>query len=132
MDLKILATHPVQYHAPFFLTLVEKGIEIDVRYYHQGMAGRAALDRGFGIEIEWDLDLLGGYSNTICSHGRADYSLAEQLRVLPCMLGWSLQNREVPLLLVGWSTEISWLIWMVRVLRRLRWTHLSRHKMGQK
>lgn len=119
MDLKILASHPVHYHVPFFRALVNRGIEIDVRYYHQGTAGRAALDRDFGIAIEWDLDLLSGYSSHICLEGVANYSLSEQIRILPCVLAWALRERDVPLLLVGWATEVVWLTWLLRVLGHL-------------
>ena len=116
--LKIFSSHPVQYHVPFFRALQDAGITIDVGYYHQGSAGRATLDRDFGIPIQWDLDLLGGYAWQIFHPGIASYSLREQLHLLPKLLGWALCDDGMPLLLMGWFAEIVWLAWLLRVLLR--------------
>lgn len=116
MKLKVLSSHPVQYHVPFFRELVAAGIDIDVGYYHQGTAGRRGLDAGFGIDIEWDIDLLSGYDHRIFLGGKVSYSLLEQLHIAPRLLAWSLRDRESPLLLVGWFVHLIWLIWLIRVL----------------
>jgi len=56
----VLATHPIQYHAPWFRHLSEK-MDLEVFYaYQQDAAGQARA--GFGVEFEWDLPLLEGYS----------------------------------------------------------------------
>lgn len=119
MDLKIFASHPVQYHVPFYRALNDSGLEIDVRYYHQGTAGRLALDHDFGIQIEWDLDLLSGYPNQIYLGESANYSSAEQIRVLLRLLPWALRDRDVPLLLMGWFAEGAWMAWLLRIVGRL-------------
>lgn len=119
MDLKILTSHPTQYHVPLFRTLKNNGIEIEVQYYHQGTAGRVALDKDFGIEIEWDLDLLEGYPYNICLQGLAKLTLSEQIRVMPCMLKWALSDPRTPLLLIGWSIELVWLAWFLRIVRQI-------------
>lgn len=106
----------MQYHVPFFRELVATGIDIEVGYYHQGTAGQIGHDAGFGIDIEWDIDLLSGYDNHIFFVGKASYSLLEQLQIAPGLIAWSLRNRETPLLLIGWFVHLVWLIWMIRVL----------------
>lgn len=117
--LKILTTHPVQYHVPFFRAIVDIGIDIDVAYFHQGAAGRRTRDAEFGIDIEWDMDLLSGYKYQFLTPTVNDYRLQTQLRALPGLLWWALANRQVPLLLVGWSLHVFWLVWLLRILFRM-------------
>lgn len=118
MRLKIFASHPVQYHVPFYRALLDAGADVDVMFYHRGTAGQRALDEEFGISIEWDLDLLSGYPYHIGLDGRATYSLAEQLRLVPGLAKRVLGARHVPLLLMGWSSELAWLTWLLRVVTR--------------
>jgi len=115
-NLKILESHPVQYHVPFFRALIAEGVDIAVGYYHQGTAGRVAHDDGFGIDIAWDIDLLSGYPHRIFVAGTANYHWLEQIKVAPQLLSWALRDRQTPLLLMGWFTELVWLIWLLRIL----------------
>jgi len=115
-DLMILSSHPVQYHVPFFRALIGEGVDIAVGYYHQGTAGRVAHDDGFGIDIAWDMDLLSGYPHRIFVAGTANYHWLEQIKVAPHLLSWALKDRKTPLLLMGWFTELVWLIWLLRIL----------------
>jgi glycosyltransferase involved in cell wall biosynthesis len=57
--LAILATHPIQYFAPWFRQLA-KSFDLEVLYAHrQDPAGQSAA--GFGVNFEWDVPLLDGY-----------------------------------------------------------------------
>jgi glycosyltransferase involved in cell wall biosynthesis len=57
--LAILASHPIQYFAPWFRQLATR-LELEVLYAHQQDArGQAAA--GFGVPFEWDVPLLEGY-----------------------------------------------------------------------
>ena len=58
----VVASHPIQYHAPWFRGLAEL-VDLEVFFCHrQDGAGQAAA--GFGVEFEWDVPLLDGYSHT--------------------------------------------------------------------
>lgn len=60
--LGILASHPVQYQAPWFRALANKA-DLHVFFAHRQTApeqGKA----GFGVAFDWDVDLLSGYRNT--------------------------------------------------------------------
>ncbi len=116
VQLKILSSHPVQYHVPFFREIALNGLGIEVSYYHQGTAGRVSHDAGFGIDIDWDIDLLSGYAYRIFLKDTANYHWIEQLRLASRMLSWALGNRQIPLLIMGWFSELIWLIWLVRIL----------------
>jgi glycosyltransferase involved in cell wall biosynthesis len=55
----ILATHPVQYHAPWFRYLADRA-SLTVYYAHE-QSPKDQAEAGFGVEFEWDNDLLEGY-----------------------------------------------------------------------
>jgi len=62
MRVAVLTSHPIQYQAPWFRSLA-KEVDLEVFFAHrQTPTGQAAA--GFGIEFEWDVDLLDGYSYT--------------------------------------------------------------------
>ncbi len=116
--LRILASHPVQYHVPFYRTLVECGLNVDVFYYHHGTAGRVGYDPEFGLEIQWDIDLLNGYPRRTFLTRSATYSLREQARhFLP--LVFQLLRGRIPILLMGWFIESVWLIWTLALFFRI-------------
>lgn len=91
-------------------------MNIEVGYYHQGMAGRATLDAGFGVEVKWDIDLTGGYPHQVFMNTPATYRLSEQIKIAPKLLLWSLKEQKTPLLLMGWFVELIWFIWLIRIL----------------
>lgn len=117
-DLRILASHPVQYQAPLFRALVNEGIEIEVGFYHKGAAFQGMYDAEFGRNLSWDVDLLAGYPYRIFGTEQTDYGYSEQLRAAPGLLSWVLSDRRTPLLLFGWVTELFWLAWLLRTLGR--------------
>lgn len=69
MRLGVLATHPIQYHAPLFRELAQQ-LDLHVYFAHrQSKAGQAAA--GFGVEFDWDVDLLGGYEHDFLTNRSA-------------------------------------------------------------
>ncbi len=63
MTLRIgyLVSHPIQYYGPIFRELAKR-CDLTVFYAHrQTAAGQA--DAGFGVEFQWDVDLLSGYES---------------------------------------------------------------------
>ena len=62
LRLAIITTHPIQYNAPMFELLAERGkIEVMV-FYTWGESAINKYDPGFDKIIEWDIPLLKGYS----------------------------------------------------------------------
>ena len=57
--LGILASHPIQYHAPVFRELA-RIVDLKVYYSHQ-QTPKGQADAGFNVPFEWDIDLLDGY-----------------------------------------------------------------------
>lgn len=63
--LAIITTHPIQYNAPLFSLLNERGnIEIMVFYTWGEDVLEDKYDPGFGKTIKWDIPLLHGYPYT--------------------------------------------------------------------
>lgn len=60
--LAIITTHPIQYNAPLFRFLVERGqVQIKVFYTWGDSVLQKKYDPGFEKNIEWDIPLLEGY-----------------------------------------------------------------------
>jgi glycosyltransferase involved in cell wall biosynthesis len=61
--LAILATHPIQYQVPWFRALAaHPDLHVDVFFCHQATPKEQSA-AGFGVEFEWDIPLLDGYSH---------------------------------------------------------------------
>jgi glycosyltransferase involved in cell wall biosynthesis len=66
LRLGVLATHPIQYHAPLFRALAR---EIDLTVFFAQRQTREGQSRaGFGVEFEWDVPLLDGYEYRFLSN----------------------------------------------------------------
>lgn len=59
--LAIVSTHPIQYNAPLFRTMVASS-DMEIRvFYTWSQAMESVKDKEFGMEIKWDIPLLDGY-----------------------------------------------------------------------
>src|SRR5712692_456095 len=59
--LALVATHPIQYHAPWFRVLAKHAeIDLEVLYCHRATPQEQA-SAGFNVEFDWDVSLLDGY-----------------------------------------------------------------------
>jgi len=57
-----LVTHPIQYYSPLF-QLMAKNTEIDLLVlYCSDENVKGHIDKGFGVEVKWDIPLLEGYT----------------------------------------------------------------------
>ncbi|MBP6506839.1 MAG: glycosyltransferase [Opitutaceae bacterium] len=68
--LAIVASHPVQYYAPWFQQLAQGRLDLRVFYLWDGGIV-AHHDPGFDREIKWDLDLLSGYEHEFVPNASA-------------------------------------------------------------
>lgn len=103
--LAIVTTHPVQYYAPLFRRLAERGeVMPHVFYSWQGAAGAAALDRGFGEAFAWDVPLLDGYDHTFVDNvspdpGTHHFRGIDAPSLVPTVTRW----KPDAVLVVGWN-----------------------------
>ncbi|MBS1823561.1 MAG: glycosyltransferase family 4 protein [Acidobacteria bacterium] len=58
-----LVSHPIQYQVPLLRRIAqEPDIDLTV-FYGSGFSVRGYKDDGFGVDLKWDLPLLGGYKH---------------------------------------------------------------------
>ena len=115
--LAVVTTHPIQYYAPLFQRLAERGdVTPHVFYGWEGAAGSATLDRGFGASFAWDVPLLDGYDHTFVENvaddpGTHHFRGIDAPRLVPAVESW----RPDAVLVVGWSYKAH-----LQVLRAFR------------
>ena len=64
MQLGIVASHPIQYQATWFKALAQHpGLDLEVLFCHKATPSDQSR-AGFGVEFDWDVPLLDGYSHT--------------------------------------------------------------------
>jgi glycosyltransferase involved in cell wall biosynthesis len=93
LRLAVVATHPIQYHAPWFRHVASRsGLEPRVFYlWDFGVANR--MDRGFLTDVRWDIPLLDGYEyefvpNTSRDPGTHHFSGLRNPSLMERVRGW--------------------------------------------
>ena len=77
----LLASHPIQYHAPIFRGLATcPGISLRV-FFSSDKSIRGYLDKGFGIPVAWDMPLLQGYESEFLPRGMSLAPLVDFLEL---------------------------------------------------
>lgn len=107
MKLGILATHPIQYHAPLFRELAgREGVDLTVYFAHRPTP--AEQGEGFGVAFAWDVDLLSGYQHhflaNVARHpaqGFGGYDTPEIAAII------ARENFDV-FIIHGWNNRSCW------------------------
>jgi glycosyltransferase involved in cell wall biosynthesis len=107
--LAIVSTHPIQYHAAWFQGLAaHPDLQSHVYYCHKATPQEQAR-AGFGVEFDWDVPLLSGYSCSFlqnvarpAGHGRfGGFDTPE--------IGKIIRQRHYNAVLVnGWNYKSAW------------------------
>jgi glycosyltransferase involved in cell wall biosynthesis len=107
MRLAVVVSHPIQYFSPLFRAL-SKMVELDVFYAHRAsMADQAAA--GFGVEFDWDTDLLSGHrhvflNNVSRSPGTSHFFGCDT----PEIGSWLAKGNYTAVLVMGWHLKTFW------------------------
>lgn len=103
--LAIITTHPIQYNAPLFRMVSERGIvELKVYYTWGDSSVKPKLDPGFGKIIEWDIPLLNGYEyefleNTASNKGSHHFNGIINPTLIKRVDNW----KPTAVLIFGWN-----------------------------
>lgn len=107
--LAVLSTHPIQYHAPWFRGLAaHPDLDVHVYFCHKASPQEQAR-AGFGVEFDWDIDLLAGYPHSFLTnianpagHGRfGGFDTPEISEII--------RTRQYDAVLVnGWNYKSAW------------------------
>jgi glycosyltransferase involved in cell wall biosynthesis len=113
MRLGILASHPIQYHAPVFRALAGQ-CDLTVFFAHrQTPQGQAAA--GFGVAFDWDVDLLSGYRHVFL---RNQAAVPATNRFFGCNcpeLDGLIANQFDAFVVTGWALFAYWqAVWACR------------------
>ena len=83
MNILIITTHPIQYHAPLF-SYLSKHLRYSIKViYTLGAQYESIRDDDFGVKRTWNIDLLSGY----------DYEFVENSAKVPSSTKyWGIQN----------------------------------------
>ncbi len=148
--LAIISTHPIQYYAPLFRKMTERGeLSLHVFFEWQGAVEAPTHDPGFGQEVQWDIPLLDGYSYTFVENtardpgthhffGLINPGLIPKIRAWEpdaiLIFGWNFWShlrvlrhfhRRIPVFFRGDSTLLDERPGLRKILRRLflRWVY---------
>jgi glycosyltransferase involved in cell wall biosynthesis len=101
----IVASHPIQYHAPWFRAL-DTISDLDVFFAHRQTPQQQA-GAGYGVQFDWDVDVLSGYRSEFldnlsnapsvdrfngCDTPGVGARILERQRDAVVVLGWNLKS----------------------------------------
>ena len=103
--LAIVSTHPIQYYAPLFKLLTERGVlSIKVFYTWSQSQQGAKYDPGFGKSIEWDIPLLQGYDYTFVNNNSPKPNSHHYSGIINPTLNVEIEEwNPDTILIIGWN-----------------------------
>ena len=107
MRLAVLASHPIQYHAPLFRELA-RHLDLTVFYCHQATPDQQGA-AGFGESFHWDIDLFHGYRSILLRNvaqrpGADQFGGCDTPEIYPVLR----EGRFEALLVMGWNLKSFW------------------------
>ena len=113
--LAIVATHPVQYNAPWFRMLAQNA-DLEVKVFYTWTDGSSAIkDPGFGRQITWDVPLTEGYDFQLVPPSSEVVSRLFRNMDSPGLIDAVNEFQPTAVLVVGWNFRSH--------LRALRYFH---------
>ena len=104
MRLAIIASHPIQYHAPLFRELASR-IDLTVFFAHRATPADQG-SAGFGVGFDWDVDLLSGYQNVFLRNVAMNQNLEHFAGCdTPELGGLLAEGRFDAVLVMGWHLK---------------------------
>lgn len=106
--LAILTTHPIQYQVPLWKELSRRRVPLEL-WYLSAHGHRKGLDKGFGREFSWDLDMLGGYPHRFLPTHPATPDINKFRGARIGSIGSLFRSLNITALLInGWFPQAYW------------------------
>lgn len=100
MKLAVIASHPIQYHAPLYRLLAK---QIDLRVFFANIPTPVQQGMGFGVPFSWDVPLTDGYNHAVFAQNLFKTSDLPGLLSAAKRLGASFTDwNPDAILLTGW------------------------------
>lgn len=114
MRLGVVASHPIQYQAPLFRELARRA-DVHVFFAHRANGHDQAV-AGFGVEFDWDIDLLSGYEHTFVANTANRPGLEHFAGCdIPSIGAHLARHKPDALLVMGWHLKCFWqAIWAAK------------------
>lgn len=137
--LAIISTHPIQYHAPVFRLLAQRG-RVDLKVFYSQPPEQTRFDKGFGRVVQWDIPLLEGYASEQVPHKKELIRAVEAFQPDAVMVfGWNFPGHlaamryfkgKVPVWFRGDSTLLDekpgWRRWVRRAVLTWVYRHVDK------
>jgi glycosyltransferase involved in cell wall biosynthesis len=106
--LVVVATHPIQYHAPWFRALAaQPNLDLQVLFCHRATP-RDQANAGFDLEFDWDVSLLDGYEHRFLRNVARKPSLDFNGLDTPDVRAIVEAERFDAVILNGWNYKSAW------------------------
>jgi glycosyltransferase involved in cell wall biosynthesis len=116
--LGVLATHPVQYHAPYFRALAAHP-EVDLTVFYCMLPNPQQQGVGFGVDFAWDIPLLDGYRHALLRNVARRPGLSRFLGCDTPEIAAAIRDGGFDAFLItGWNTKSH--LQALRACRRMR------------
>jgi len=104
--LAIVTTHPIQYYAPIFKLLQQRG-KLDVMvFYTWGEQSAKKYDPGFGATVSWDIPLLDGYPYTWAENTSDDPGTHHYKGIINPKLTQQISDwKPDTIMVIGWAWQ---------------------------
>lgn len=117
--LGVLDLHPIQYHAPIYQRLASRNnVELGVLFLNDE-GYRAVTDRGFGVPVAWNVDLLSGYASRFLTMADQPTGIVRRVAAL---MQW-IRSRDV-VIIHGYASP--WMLLAIAICRVKRIPYLMR------
>jgi glycosyltransferase involved in cell wall biosynthesis len=105
MKLNILSSHPVHYHENFFRNISQlKGIDLEVYYCWKISKENRLVDKEFGKNVDWGIEVLSGYSHRFLKNFSLNPSSDFWGQVNPGIIMEIVKKRKEAFSFIGWNS----------------------------
>lgn len=102
--LAIISTHPIQYNAPVFRLITERGNVLIKVFYTWENSKNGFFDKKFNQQIKWDIPLLDGYDYQFIKNTSSDQGTHHRKGIINPTLDKDVEKWEPDAILIfGWN-----------------------------
>ena len=114
----LFATHPIQYHVPWFKALASRA-DLSLKVYFGHVPDAVQQGVGFGVDFHWDIPLRAGYASEVLDNVARPPSLGTFDGCDTPAVGQRLRKfRPSVAILTGWQSKMLVQAWWACVRQK--------------